>query len=103
VHLFPSIWPYGHQFHTEDVDDGHMTQDCGVEVNFNQSNRASHHDQNLIQGKLGCVAKIQKIIRVDLSSFQCVIFRCKRWDTFDHNNVKEDHNSGIICINSRKM
>lgn len=42
-------------------------------------------------------------MQVDYSSFQCVIFKCKWWDTFDHNNVKEDHDSGIICINSKKM
>ena len=39
---------YGHHFHTENVDDEHMTQDCGVEVELNQSSRASHHDQNLV-------------------------------------------------------
>ena len=40
---------------------------------------------------------------MDFSSFQCVIFRCKWWDTFDRNNVKEDRDSRLICINSRKM
>jgi hypothetical protein len=40
---------------------------------------------------------------LDLSSFQCVIFRCKWWDTFDQNNVKEDRDSGMICINCKKM
>jgi hypothetical protein len=40
---------------------------------------------------------------VDFSFFQCVIFRCKSWNTFDQNNIKEDHNSGLICNNSRKM
>lgn len=40
---------------------------------------------------------------MDFSSFQCVIFRCKWWDTFDQNNVKEDYDSGMISINSRKM
>ena len=43
------------------------------------------------------------MIEVDFSSFQCVIFRCKWWDTFDWNNVKEDRDSRLICINSRKM
>jgi hypothetical protein len=94
---------YGHHFHTVDADDGCMTQDSRVEVEFNQSSRASHHDQNLIQGTLGYVGKIQEIIQVYFSSFQCVIFRCKWRDTFDWNNVKEDHNSGMIFINSRNM
>jgi hypothetical protein len=41
---------------------------------------------------------------VDFSPFQCVIFRCKWWDTFDQSsNVKEYHDSGFICINSKKM
>jgi hypothetical protein len=40
---------------------------------------------------------------VDFSSFQCLIFRCKWWDTFDRNNVKEDRDSGMICINSKMM
>jgi len=39
------MWAYGHHFHTEDVDDGCMTEDCGVEVGFDQSSRACHHDQ----------------------------------------------------------
>jgi hypothetical protein len=97
------MWEYGHHFCIEDVDDGNMTQDCGVEVELDQSSHAGHHDQNLIWGKLGYVEKIQEITRLDFSSFQCVIFRCKWWDTFDHNNVKEYRDSGMICINSRKM
>jgi hypothetical protein len=32
-----------------------------------------------------------------------VIFRCKWWDTFDRNNVKEYCDSGMICFNSKKM
>ena len=44
VHLVPSMWAHGHQFHTKDVDDGNHTKDCGVEVEFNQSSHASHHD-----------------------------------------------------------
>jgi hypothetical protein len=63
------MWAYGHHFHTEDVDDGHMTQDCGLEVEFDQSSRASHRDQNTIQKKLDYVRKIQEIIQVDFSSF----------------------------------
>jgi hypothetical protein len=71
------MWAYGHHFHTEYVDDGHITQDCGVEVEFDQSSHASHRDQNLIEGKLGYIGKIQEIMQVDFSSFQCVIFCCK--------------------------
>jgi hypothetical protein len=97
------MWEYGHHFCKEVVDDGRMTQDCGVEVEFEQSSHASHHDQNLIWGTLGYVGNIQEIIRVDFSSFQFVIFICKGWDTFYRNNVKEDCDSGMICINSRKM
>ena len=41
------MWSYGHHFRIEDVDDGHMTQDYGVEVEFNQYSHASHRDQNL--------------------------------------------------------
>ena len=97
------MWAYGHHFRIEDVDDGHMTQDCRVEVEFNQFSHVSHRDQNLIRGTLGYVRKIQEIIEVEFSSFQCVISRCKWWDTFDQNNVKEDRDTGLICINSRKM
>ena len=77
------MWAYGHHFRTENVDDGHITEDCGVEAKFDQSSQASYHDQNLVQGTLGYVRKIQEIIELDFSSFQCVIFRCKWWDTFD--------------------
>ena len=74
-----------------------------MEVKFEQSSSASHCDRDLIGGMLGHVENIQEIIQVDFSSFQCVIFRCRWWDTFDRSNVKEDHDSGLICINSRKM
>jgi len=70
---------------------------------FDHSIHASHYDQNLIHGTLGHIRKMEEIIQVDFYSFQCVIFRCKWWDTFDHNNVKEDHDSGFISVNSRKM
>ena len=72
---------YIHHFHTEDVDDGHMTQDCGVEVEFDQSSCSSNNDENLIEGKLGYIDKIEEIMQVDLSSFQYVIFKCKWWDS----------------------
>ena len=97
------MWAYGHHFHTENADARNITQDYGVEVNFDQSSRSSHLDQKLVQGTLGYVEKIQEIIEVEFSSFQCVIFRCKWWDTFDQNNVKEDCDSRLICINCRKM
>ena len=42
------MWAYGHNFHIEDVNYGHMTQDYGVEAEFDQSSRSRHHDQNLI-------------------------------------------------------
>ena len=97
------MWAYGRHFHTEDADDGHMTQDYGMEVEFDQSSHSSHCDQNLLQRTLGYVRKIHDIIEVDFSSFQCVIFRCKWWDTFDQNNVKEYRDTRMICINSRRM
>ena len=96
VHFFPSMWAYGHHFHIENADDGHLTQDYGVEVDFDQSKHASHHDRNLIGGKLCYFGKMREIIQVDISSFQCVIFRFKWWDTFDKNNVKEDRDSRLI-------
>jgi hypothetical protein len=68
-----------------------------------QSSRTSHRDENLIEGKLGYIGKIHEIMEVDISLFQCVIFCCKWWDIFDRINVKEDCDSGIICINSKKM
>jgi hypothetical protein len=39
---------------------------------------------------------------VDFSSFQCVIFSCKWHDTFDWSNEKEDCDSGLVCIKSKK-
>jgi hypothetical protein len=56
------MWEYGHHFCTEDVDDGCMIQCYGVEVDFDQYSCAIHHYQNLIQGTLGYVEKIQEII-----------------------------------------
>ena len=94
---------YEHHFHTKDVDDGHLTQDCAVEVEFDQSSHVSHRNQNPIEGKLGYIGKIPEIMQVDLSSFWHVIFSCMWWDAFDWSNVKEDRDSGIICINSKKI
>ena len=68
---------YKHNFCTKDANDGHLTQDCGVEVKFDQSSHFSHHDENLIEGKLCYVGNIQEIMQVYLSSFQCIIFKCK--------------------------
>jgi len=93
---------YGNNFFIEYFDDGHITKDCGVEVKFDQSIRASHCDENMIKGKVGYIGKMQEIMQVDLPSFQCVIFSCKWWDTFDHINVKEYCDSGLICMNSKK-
>ena len=103
MHSFPFMWAYGHHFCTKDVFNGRVTEDCGVTVDFNQSSCASHREQNLIGGMLGYVEKILEIIQVDFSSFQCVIFRCKWWDTFNMNNIKEYCDSGLIYINSINM
>lgn len=100
VRIYVGKWT---SFFMEDVNDGFMTQNCGVEVEFDQSSHVIHHDQNLIHGALGYVGKIQETIQVDFSLFQYVIFRCKWWDTFDQNNVKKNRDSGLISINSRKM
>jgi hypothetical protein len=40
---------------------------------------------------------------MDFSYFQCVVFSCKWWDTFDRRNVKDDRDSRIICFNSKKI
>ena len=96
------MWAYGHYFRTENVDARNITQDYGVEVELDQSSRSSHRDQQLVRGMLGYVGKVQDIVELDFSSFQCVIFRCKWQDTFDRNNVKEYRDSRLICINSRK-
>ena len=61
-------------FHTKDVDDGCVTLDCGMYVEFDQSRHASHCDWNLIEGKLGYDRNIDDNMLVDFSSFQCVIF-----------------------------
>jgi hypothetical protein len=97
------MWEYIHHFRTEYADDGHIIKYCRLEFDFDQYSRASHYDQNLIVGKLCYIGKIQEIMQVDFSSFQCVIFYCKWRDTFDWIIVKEDHYSGLICINSKKM
>jgi hypothetical protein len=97
------MWAYGHHFQTQYGDDGHITQDFKLEVEFDQSSCSSHRDQHLIEEKLGYIRNIQEIMQVNLLSFKCVIFCFKWWDTLDWINVKEDHDSGIICINSKKM
>ena len=68
MHLFSSMWAYGHHFRTENANDGNMTQHCGVEGAFDKSSWAIDCDQNLVRGTLGYVKKIQWTIEVDLSS-----------------------------------
>ena len=80
-----------------------MTQGCGVEIEFDQYSRSSHRNENLIEGELGYVGRIQEIMHMDFSYFQCVTFKCKWLDTFGQNNVKVYHDSGLICINSKNM
>jgi len=92
------MWVQDHHFHIEEINDGHATIDCGVEVEFKQYIYASHHDHYLIKGKFGYIKKIHEIIQMDFLSLQCVIFRHNRWDAFDWSNVKEDHDSGIISM-----
>jgi hypothetical protein len=56
------MWAYGHHFHTEYDDEGNITQYCGVEIEFDQSSRASHCDENMIEGKSGYTGNIQEIM-----------------------------------------
>ena len=65
MHSFPSMWAYGYNFCTEDVDDGHVSQEYRVEVEFNQSSHAIHRIRNLIRGMLDYAGKIHEIIQVD--------------------------------------
>ena len=51
----------------------------------------------------GYIKKIQDIVQVGFSSLKWVIFRWKRWHSFNQNNVKEYCDSGLICINSKNM
>lgn len=74
MHLLPSIWAYGHHFCTKDVNNGHVTLDCCVEVKLDQSSHASHCDQSLIKEKLDYIEKIQEIIQVDYLYFQYVTY-----------------------------
>ena len=74
-----------------------------MEVEFDESSRSSHRDERQREGKLSYVGKIQEVMQVDFSYFQCVIFKCKWWDTFDRNNEKVGRDSGLICINYKKM
>ena len=66
------MWAYGQHFRTENADAGNITQDCGVEVEFDQSSRSSHRDQQLVRGTLGYVRKIQEIIEVDFYYFRVI-------------------------------
>ena len=65
---------YGHHFHKENSDARNIKQDCGVEVEFDQSSRSNHHDQNLVRGMLGYVEKIQEIIEVGFLFFPMCYF-----------------------------
>ena len=51
------MWAYIHHFHSKDINDGCVIFGYGVEVKFNQSRRASFHDHNITEGKLGYFRK----------------------------------------------
>lgn len=74
-----------------------------MEGKVKQTNCVSHHDYNLINGNLYYNGNIWEIMQVDYTYVQCVNFRCKCWDTFDQNNVKEDYDRGIIYLSNKKM
>jgi hypothetical protein len=64
IHIDAFIPTYWHMYitHTKDVDDVFSRLNYRVEVEFDQSSHASHHDQNLIEGEFGYARKIQEIM-----------------------------------------
>ena len=74
------MWAYGHHFHTENDDDGHITQYYGVEAEFDQSSRSSHRDQNLVRGTLGYVEIYKRSLKWTSLLFN-VLFLCESGGT----------------------
>ena len=93
------MWAYGQHFRKEKNYERRMIFDCGVMADFDQESHASLRDINLIQGKLKYVGKIQEIIQYDYRSFQCVIFKCKWFDTLNRRTILYDRPSDYFAIN----
>ena len=80
---YPAIWAYGQHYRVESIDVKRRSFDCGIMVDFKQSNRASSKDKNIIEGNLQYVRKIQEIIELDYRFFKCCIFKCRWYEAFD--------------------
>ena len=59
------MWAYGRHYRVESIDVKRQSLDCGIMVDFKQSNRASSKDKNIIEGNLQYVRKIQEIIELE--------------------------------------
>jgi hypothetical protein len=62
VMSFPYTWAFGHHFHNEEGDSGHLTFDCRVEFEINQSSHPRLYEKNLIERKIGYIRKLQEIM-----------------------------------------
>ena len=95
---FHAMWAYGQHFRIENNDDKRVIFDYGVMANFDQGSHASLRDTNLIQGTLKYVGKIQEIIQLDYRSLQCVILKCKWFETLDRRTILHDRLSDYFAI-----
>ena len=49
---YPAMWAYGRHYHVESIDVKRRSFDCGIMVDFKQSNQARSKDKNIIEGNL---------------------------------------------------
>ena len=71
-------------------------------VDFKQSSRESSKDKNIIEGNLQYVGKIQEIIELDYRCFQCCIFKCRWYESFERTRRHDTH-SGLFSIYSSRF
>lgn len=96
---YPTMWAYGRHYRVDSVDVKREFFDCGIIVDFKQSNQSSSKDKNIVEGNLQYVGKIQEIIELDYCSFKCCNIKCRWYEAFERTHRHDTH-SGLFSIDS---
>ena len=83
VREYTTMWTYGRHYHVESIGVKRWSFDCGMMVDFKQSNRASSKYKNIVERNIQYIGKIQEIIESDYYPFRCCNFKCRWYEAVD--------------------
>ena len=86
---YPTRWAYGRHYHVESVYVKRRSQE-------------SSKYNNIIEGNLQYVGKIQENIELDYRSFKCCIFKCRWYEAFKRTRIHDTH-GGLFSIDSSRL